>query len=74
MLADMNWKTVVTELLEWSGMSETDLANVVGTTQPTINRIKRGRTKTPVYDIAVALERLHKSASRRRQRESKAAA
>lgn len=74
MLVSMDWKTTVTEILDWSGLSEADVASRVGTTQPTINRIKRGVTKTPTYDVGDALRRMHKSELRKRQRSGRAAA
>lgn len=46
--------TEAVHLLLASGQNETDIAKAVGTTQPTVNRIRRG-AMTPSYPMGKAL-------------------
>ncbi len=55
-----NWQKVVTEILQKQGMTEKQLAERVGCTQPAINRIKRGQ-RTPRYNIGTKLMALYES-------------
>lgn len=52
MMVGMNPKDAISALQK-SGWTETMIANAVGTSQPTINRIKRGAM--PGYDIGAAI-------------------
>lgn len=59
----MTFQEIVNELL--GDMTEKALAESVGCTQPTINRLKSGKTKTPVHDVAKRLEALHLMAGKK---------
>lgn len=54
------WKDVVSELVA-SGLSEKAIADQVGVTQPTINRIKLGRRKKIDHETGEALLALQRS-------------
>ena len=55
----MDFQEIVKDLLA-TGLTQTELAKMAGTTQPTINRIKEGVTKMPVFPVADKLRKLHK--------------
>jgi|GEM_PF-7037081 len=57
----MDIQTAVKELVD-AGWSENRIAEAVGhgTKQPTINRIKLGKTKHPRYELGVLIVELHK--------------
>jgi transcriptional regulator with XRE-family HTH domain len=54
--------TLLIETLIKSGMTEKQVAQRVGASQPTINRIRRGRQK-PGYELADALRELARTRS-----------
>ena len=60
----MNWKQIISDIID-SGLSEQEIAAIVGTTQPTINRIKTGVVNQPKYEMGVALVALHKKHGRK---------
>jgi predicted transcriptional regulator len=43
-----------------SGLSEGEIATRVGSTQPTVHRIKSGKTADPHYQVGKAIERLYR--------------
>jgi predicted transcriptional regulator len=49
---------LIEELLA-TGLSEADIARLVESSQPTINRIRNGHIKDPKYSLAEALKRVH---------------
>jgi len=51
------FESLINELCD-AGLTEAAIAKRAGTTQPSINRIRRGKQK-PKYDIADALRALH---------------
>jgi len=51
-------KTTIEELIS-SGLTEQAIADAVGSTQPTINRIRTGETEDPKHSLGRSLERLH---------------
>lgn len=53
----IDFQQIVQELIR-SGMSQSEIARLVGTTQPTINRICAGATKEPRLNTALALKAL----------------
>ena len=50
----IDFQLIVQELVK-SGMSQSEIARLVGTTQPTIHRIMTGETRTPCGNTAIAL-------------------
>lgn len=56
----MDIRIAIEELVA-AGWSETRIAEALGngTKQPTINRIKRGKTKNPGFELGMAIIRLH---------------
>ena len=59
-----NIQNTIKQLLDW--MTETEIADAVGTTQATINRIKLGVINEPKYSVGVKLVELHRRVSRRK--------
>jgi len=53
---------MVSEILD-SGYTEGELAKLVNTTQPSINRLKKGITPDPGYAVGRAIESVHESIS-----------
>ena len=60
----MNLQEVLQTLIE-SGLSETEIAQRIGVSQPTVNRIKNGAD--PAYRTGKQLERLYRAVRRRRR-------
>jgi predicted transcriptional regulator len=52
-------KDMTIAILKGMDHSEQSLAKLVGTSQPTIHRIRTGRTKNPGYTVGVAIENLY---------------
>ena len=50
--------------LRLHGMTQTDIARAVGTTQATISRIESGRSNGPSFSIAQSLDRVAQRASK----------
>jgi len=46
----MNWKTLIKQL-QATGYTETQIAEVARTSQPTINRLKKGVVLDPGYEL-----------------------
>ena len=61
----MNLQEVLQTLIA-SGLSETEIAQRIGVSQPTVNRIKNGAD--PAYRTGKKLEQLHRAVGRRRRR------
>lgn len=60
----MQWKILINSLIE-SGMSEKSIALAVGnTTQPTIHRLKTGKTPEPKHALGERLIDLSKEKSK----------
>lgn len=53
----MSFQKIVSDLLEH--MTQKELAEAAHTTQPTIHRLLKGKTKIPVHGVAKRLEALH---------------
>ena len=53
------WKDIIEEILRATGWSEKELADVSGTSQPTINRLRRGKIKDTRSVLADSLRRIH---------------
>jgi hypothetical protein len=58
----MDWPTIITEILWMEKISEKQLSAslTTTTTQSTINQLKNGRTRCPLYDLGVELTTRHK--------------
>lgn len=54
----MNWKKIIEEIKE-KGYNEKEIAEIVDSTQPTINRLKNGLIKEPLYTLGIRLINLH---------------
>lgn len=63
----MNMKNIVIDLLE-SGQTETQLAEIVNSSQPAINRIKTGEVPDPKGSITIGLLMLHMKRCRGKKR------
>lgn len=55
------WTTLIRDLLD-TGLSEKEIAEKIGSTQPSINRIRNGK-QTPGFQTGTALLRLKDSLS-----------
>lgn len=55
----MNFRKITLSLLKPKGMSEAKLAELAGTSQSTIHRIKTGETTNPGWETGQALILLH---------------
>lgn len=60
MIIRFMWKEIVSELVA-SGLSEREIADSIGVTQPTINRIKLGRRRKIDHETGEALLALQKT-------------
>jgi transcriptional regulator with XRE-family HTH domain len=56
---DRNFADITKTVLDAYGWTETQLAERLETNQPTVNRIKRGRSKSPRFDLATRLIALY---------------
>jgi transcriptional regulator with XRE-family HTH domain len=63
---DKNFAQIAKEVLDAYDWNENQLAERLGTTQPTVNRIKTGKSKSPRYDLAVRLIALYDARPRAR--------
>lgn len=54
---------MIVEILN-SGLSEPELAKLAHSTQPTINRIKKGKTDNPSYTLGKKIEEIHAELTR----------
>lgn len=54
----MDFKNIVSQLID-CGFSEKSIAEDVGTSQPTIHRLKTGQYDDPKYSVAKKLIDLH---------------
>jgi DNA-binding Xre family transcriptional regulator len=59
MLSIMNWTKIIQDLLD-SGLSEKFIATSCGITQPTLNALKSGKSKSTRYEIGDKLLSLWK--------------
>jgi transcriptional regulator with XRE-family HTH domain len=59
MLIGMNWKTLIEEL-EARGLTQTDIAEQSGCSQPYVSQLKSGVRKNPDFTRGQALVELHK--------------
>ncbi len=50
---------ITTAILEGYGLSEGELAKKIGTSQPSIHRIKNGSTEMPNYGLGAKLVKLY---------------
>ncbi len=55
----MNWTKIIQDLID-SGMSELEIANSIGITQPSLNALKSGKSKSTRYEIGDKLVSLWK--------------
>jgi predicted transcriptional regulator len=54
----MDWKSLIADLAK-SGLTQKDIGDAVGLSQPAVSDLARGRTASPVWEIGEALRRLH---------------
>ena len=54
MLTFMNWTKIIQDLID-SGLSEKYIATSCGITQPTLNALKSGKSKSTRYEIGDCL-------------------
>jgi predicted transcriptional regulator len=54
----MDWQKLIGDLQE-AGLSQVEIAQKCGCSQPTINDLSTGKNKNPRYSIGDALRRLH---------------
>lgn len=62
-LTAMDFQRLLSELTE-TGMSDVAIAKAVGSTQPTISRLRRGVAKQPLFPLGQALIDLHTTRTR----------
>ncbi len=62
-----SWPHIITEIMV-AGYSEAQIAERTETTQPTINRLKRGKQSTVRYEVGAAIKKLHADTRRKRRR------
>lgn len=63
---ERNFAKITKDVLAAYDWTECQLAERLGTTQPTVNRIKRGKRRFPRYDLAVRLIALYDARPRTR--------
>lgn len=65
----MDWKKIISEILWMEEITEKNLAASLSTpvTQSALNRLKRGFTKMPLYDLGYELIARHKKLLRQNQ-------
>lgn len=61
------WEEIIRDLIA-AGLSEGEIATRIGTSQPTINRIKLGRRKRVEHEIGEALLALQRTMKRKQPR------
>lgn len=57
----MDWKTVITQVLARHGLTQPQLAKLVGCSQACISDLVRGRVREPRYSLGLHLIELTKS-------------
>jgi predicted transcriptional regulator len=55
----MNWNALITEL-EGVGLTQKEIAEHVGCSQPYVSQLKSGARKSPEFDIGNAMVKLHR--------------
>lgn len=55
----MDWKKLITDL-EASGLTQIEIAEKCGCSQPYISQLKAGIRGSPVFELGSALSNLHK--------------
>lgn len=55
-----DFREITAKILKQKGFSEAELAKEIGTTQPTVNRIKLGKIKVPNFELGQRLIELSK--------------
>lgn len=60
----MNWQKIIRDLTDF-GLTQADIAEKIGVSQPTVSDLKNGNIKEPLHSKGVALVGLHKRMSRR---------
>lgn len=55
----MDWKTLIGEL-EAAGLTQKEIAEAAGCSQPYVSQLKTGERGGPSFEIGQALARLHK--------------
>jgi transcriptional regulator with XRE-family HTH domain len=53
------WHSIITDVREVTGLSQSALARIVGCTQPYISQLESGVRDNPPYSIGAALLELH---------------
>ena len=56
----MDWKTLILDLCR-SGMTQAEIGQAIGLSQPAISDVVRGRTTTVQWEVGNALIALHKT-------------
>lgn len=69
----VDWKKVVADVEE-SGLTQNEIAELVGCSQPYISQLKTGVRKKVDFDIGRSLEKLHKDRCGRRRQTKEARA
>lgn len=64
------WQKLIEDLLE-EGLKEQEIASRVNTTQPTVNRLKRGHIGSPRHALGQALIDLHTEVCKPKRRPMK---
>lgn len=65
----MDWKLVIGDL-EDSGLTQREIAEKAGCSQPYVSQLKSGARKKPKFDVGRALVDLHSTIKPRRNRKS----
>lgn len=52
---EVNFSQIVLDCLDAYVMTEAEFAQLVGTTQPTVHKIKTGKIKNPSYPLGVRI-------------------
>ena len=56
---------LVQDLINLADLTEVQIADELGVSQPTVNRLKNGKVARPAYHVGAALIALHKEKIRR---------
>jgi len=54
----MDWKALIADLVK-SGLTQKQIGEAVGLSQPSVSDLARGRVASPTWEIGEALRRLH---------------
>lgn len=68
----MDWKAVISAL-EGAGLTQSEIAEKAGCSQPYVSQLKSGARKSPDFEVGRALVDMHAKLPKRRRREARAA-